>query len=81
MFDLTSEVISRPETLKLGPIGFLSLSATRSFFREALTPSGAERLGGPTDPLPYKLDAIKSRTRSKVEVHSWRPWLNISEVK
>ena len=58
-FDLTSEVIGCPETLKLGTIGFLLFSATRSFFREAVTPLGAERVVGPTDtPSPHTFDAM-----------------------
>ena len=53
-------------------IGFLSLRVTHSFFREALGLSGAERLGGSTDP-PYKLDAVKTRTRARVEacINKW----------
>ena len=40
------EATGWPRIIKLDTIGFLSLRATRSFFREAVGPSGAERLGG-----------------------------------
>ena len=68
MFDLTSEVTGLPRTIKLDTIGFLSLRATRSFFfsRSSRTIRGRTARGGPTDPPPYKLDAVKSRTRARV---------------
>ena len=67
VFDLTSEVIVWPETLKLDTIGFRSLSATRSFFREAVSPSGAERLGGQTDPLTVQpLMELELREKTSV---------------
>ena len=36
------------------------------FFREALTPSGAERLRG-SDGAPHTFDAVKTRTRARVK--------------
>ena len=68
VFDLLSEVIGWPETLKFGIIGFLLLSATRSFFREALSPSGAERQGVWRTSPPLDVDAIKSRTPARVNI-------------
>ena len=70
MFDLTSEVTGRHRTIKLDTIGFLSLRATRSSFREALGSSGAEWLGGGVQRTPYELDAVKSRTRARVKTHT-----------
>ena len=47
---MTSEVTSWPRTLSLYTTRVLSRRATRSFFREALTQSGARLHGGRTNP-------------------------------
>ena len=60
---------SWPETLKLGTIGFVSLSETRSLFSRSsssIRGQTAEKFDG-YPPPPYTFDAVKSRARARVK--------------
>ena len=67
--DLTCEVISWPGIINLNTIVFLSSREIRPVFLEALAQPGNERLGLGSNTLPpYTLDAVKSRTRARVDL-------------
>ena len=68
VFDLTSEVISWPETWKVGTIGFFCWAQHACFFPWSSNYIRGRTVVGSDGPSPCTFDAVKSRTRARIKL-------------